>query len=349
MLQGWQHVVKWHETTQLFTPHCQQWDGSVALRCDVRTDGSSRWGGARRTAGSGVVTTVHTTTGSKLVGILDDGITAPEAAAALLIACVRGLQLALRHPTHVCPFWIKFHFDCNSAGYTSAGHWQAKTHGYYQSMTRAIVYAIEELHGSNAVEWQHVYGHSGDPLNEAADAASWAAACGWTHSSSLRQWLSFLGDGDEATQEAVHWLWLLLANESRPLYGPRLDVRNQCWWFTVAKCGEDFTGQGHSFAKHSASRGPATSDIPKMVRIKMATANVLTLHPQRRGQYGNGVSARMESLLRQAAEANFMFVGIQESRCQGQGHKFTEEYHIAEAQEVFSCGSEGKPPQTMEC
>lgn len=33
-------------------------------------------------------------------------------AAGLLVASVRGLQLALRHPTHVCPFCIKFHFDC---------------------------------------------------------------------------------------------------------------------------------------------------------------------------------------------------------------------------------------------
>ena len=175
ILQGWQHVIKWHETTQSFIQQCPPWEGSVAYRYDIHTDGSSCWHETTRNAGSGVVTTVHTINGTELAGIdavlLDEGTTAPEAeAAALLIASVRGLQLALRHPKQECPFWIKFHFDCTSAGFTSAGQWQARAHEGYQCLTRAIIYAIEEMHGSNAVEWEHVYGHSGDPRNEAAEA-----------------------------------------------------------------------------------------------------------------------------------------------------------------------------------
>ena len=333
-LQGWQHVIKWHDTTQSLMPSCPTWEGTVALRYDIHTDGSSFRNEEGRHAGSGIVTTVHTANGLELAGIdaveLEHGTTAPEAeAAAILIASLRGLQFALRHPKQVCPFWIKFHFDCTSAGYAAAGQWQAKAHERFQSITRAVIFAIEEIHGCNAIEWEHVYGHSGDPLNEAADAASWAAACGWTQSSSLRQWLDFLGEGDQNLQEAVHWLWLLYASETRPLDGPRLDNHGKCWWFTATQRDTGFTGQHHSLPRCQSKSTDCSSQTPcKAVRVKMATANVLTLHPQNRKQCGNGISARMESLLRQAAEANFMFIGIQESRCKSQGHKFTENFHI---------------------
>lgn len=230
---------------------------------------------------------------------------------------------------NICPFWLRFHFDCTSAGYTAAGQWQAKTHHQYQALTRAIIYAIEEMHGGEAVEWVHVRGHSGDPLNEAADAASWAAACGWTRSSTIQHWMQLLGGGNGDVQEAVHWLWLLLASKSRPLAGPRLDERNKCWWLTVPRCDAGLHGRQHSLPKfQEAIGGPTNDKFGGPFRVKMATANVLTLHPHRHGQHGVGPSARMDSLLRQAAEANYMFVGIQESRCKGQGHRFTDEYHV---------------------
>ncbi len=196
--------------------------------------------------------------GRELVGIdavaLPVGTTAPEAeAAAMFIAGIRALQLALRHPTHICPFWINFHLDCTSAGYTAAGHRWAKTNEKYQSLTRAIIFAIEELHGQGAVEWRHVFGHSGDPLNEAADAASSAAACDWTHSSTLQDWMTLVGQGDEHTKEALHWLWLLCANVSGPLAGPRLGEISQCWWLTAPLREEGLTGQGHSFPRNKAT------------------------------------------------------------------------------------------------
>ena len=81
ILQGWQHVIKWHETTQSFMQQCPIWEGGAAFRYDIHTDGSSCWHETTRTAGSGVVTTVHTINGTELAGIdavaLDEGTTAP--------------------------------------------------------------------------------------------------------------------------------------------------------------------------------------------------------------------------------------------------------------------------------
>ena len=209
-------VVKWHPATQDQLDTIPDWRGEIPLGISFFTDGSAAKFPDQRRSAAAVVRIIHTDQGDRFGGFrcYDTSVNgfAPHAeAAAILTAVLWTAQmcettLLLRGST------ICFHFDCMFAGMNAQGQWRANAHETIQHLSRALVHWLETRYRV-CPQWCHVKAHSGQPWNEAADAAAWAAVSQWipqTDFCSIQQQL--LTD-----EPGVAWMWMLdLAEQHHP-------------------------------------------------------------------------------------------------------------------------------------
>ena len=155
-------------------------------------------------------------------------------------------------------------------------------------------------HGCN---WHHVKAHSGCPWNECVDVAANAAT---QEGSSLPTfsdlWREILND--EADQVALGWVWYL----ERMQWCPSKEVHVSQTGMTVKLPANHIEDLDTRLAMDACWK--TVKDVQpalrKRVEITAATANVLSLFAGKddklaKGQY---ISARMEALQLQFAEAN---------------------------------------------
>lgn len=169
----------------------------------------------------------------------------------------------------------------------------------------------------------HVKGHSHNPWNDLADALAGRAL---TH-----DWFTFdvdpllgIATFDMADLVTVQWLWLFELSMRGHSNAPVLHQRQ--WKFNAAApLNHQPVADLHPFIM--SVEEPTHVSASSFVRLRVATANVLTLYPQ--SKHGAAyMSARAEALAHQFHRAGVQCVGVQESRCKKHGHDFFEGFHV---------------------
>ena len=315
-------VVKWHPATQAAFDTTPAWTCEHPIGFSFYTDGSSAFLDNERVAAAAVVMIVHTALGDRFGGFrcytLEEGAYAPQAEmTGVFTAALWAAQLCDRYSTSFPE--LSFFFDCLVAGNTASGEWRIIAHSSLQSTTRSLIQWIERRFQVRT-HWYHVYAHSGVAWNEAADAVTWAVVAHWIDAPSFQPIWRFI----TACDPAVHWLWLLEAALQHdatfpPIFGGFMTIN------ASAPLADAPSSCDHPMACKSTTDTAVPVSTSLMQRC--ATANVLTLHPNKNA-YGTGISARMESLLRSFANANIDVVGIQESRSRLHGHVQCEGFHV---------------------
>ena len=189
-------------------------------------------------------------------------------------------------------------FDATSAGYKAFGQWGGSSYAPLVSNLRALCYFIEFRYGIQT-QYEHIYGHTWHPGNEAANTvASYSSQDGAVLSS---VWSQFFERG---VCEEAQWLWAIWKPE----------------WKSYWQNGYLFLPKAPLTKPNAAifMPGPidtttASSTTSKTYDCVIATANVLTLLPTGNAQGLQGRS-RLELLQEQFYDHGCHIVGIQESR-----------------------------------
>eukprot|EP00438_Fugacium_kawagutii_P033231 Skav228415 [mRNA] locus=scaffold1325:97576:109501:+ [translate_table: standard] len=100
---------------------------------------------------------------------------------------------------------VHIHYDNLAVGRQACGDWAAKAHPWLGSLQRSLMRLCEFRYGAT-ISLHHVYGHQGNPGNEAADALALAAAEGrpsadWSHYFAYVSKKTFVHHAD--------WFWFL--------------------------------------------------------------------------------------------------------------------------------------------
>ena len=319
-------VVKWHPSTQELLEFIPDWQGEAPTGISFFTDGSAANFTNQRRSSAAVVRIIHTACGDRFGGFrcYDTSINgfSPHAeAVAILTAVLWTAQMCELNP-HLQGSTFCFHFDCLFAGMNAHGQWRTNAHESIQHLSRAIVHWLETRYRIHA-QWHHVKAHSGQPWNEAADAAAWAAVSQWIPQIDFcpiqHQLLS--------DEPGAAWLWMLdLAEQHHPAVPAITDGI-----MTVnasAALSIPSTAANHPFLARPEMQ-PADLQETHLT-LTCATANVLTLY-QNKQEYGKGITARMESLLQAFADEGINVIGVQETRSQINGHTTCQDFHILSA------------------
>eukprot|EP00438_Fugacium_kawagutii_P030079 Skav224028 [mRNA] locus=scaffold3968:96931:102553:+ [translate_table: standard] len=218
---------------------------------------------------------------------------------------------------------VTLHFDCLMAGRIADGSWIAHQPVDLYVLNRNLVFWIQQRHHC-VLQWQHVYGHSGDPMNEAADCVAWAALNQWIPAPSFEEVIKFV-TLDHTMSEDWHWIWLVEAACQMHPALPRLRGTNLV--FDVSTPLEAALNTGPPelipMCRPHRIQAPPTS----LLSLRFVTANVLTLYApeQSAGAY---VSARMEALMKAFDDAHCDVIGLQETRSRVHGLLDSDLYHV---------------------
>ena len=326
-------VVKWHEQTLLARVAYPDWQYELPIRIWFYTDGASsaRIDPPHRRASASVVLLLETVRGMRFGGFRVCKVPAPATApfaehAALHLATLWCIQVQewCRSAFGTTGIETTFAFDCHAAGYAAQGRWFCPQHATLHQRTRALQHWIQSRYACVSA-FLHVHSHRGDPWNEAADAACWAA---------LHDWIPCL-DFDALCQhqlapfdDVVTWLWYW-----------QCALHGEVGFPTVADGFLNFSfvhdetpvldSSAHTFCQMQCDDSNAMCHTASFT-LRVATANVLTLYSNQAAQ-GRYVSARHEALMRAFHLQGVHLVGVQETRSKLTGHHDSEHYHILAA------------------
>ena len=332
-IQPFASVVQWHSQTQLARCQTSDWTGAMPLRIWFYTDGASCFApdeGAR-TASASVVMIIETSWGYQFGGfracLVPQPATAPLAEhVALHLATLWCLQMlewcTWTYGKSNIP--VVFAFDCLAAGAAAQGRWLCQYHANLHRRTRALQQWIDcRFHCPT--EFLHVPSHRGDPWNEAADAICWAAVHGWIPAFDFE---CLCTTQLTPYDDVVEWLWFW-QNACSGVVGYPC-IRDGAFCFQIEHSDlPAVNASEHTLARFQADQHEGPRPTCEAT-LRVATANVLTLYPNKSAQ-GGFVSARHEALMHSFHEKGIQIAGVQETRSRLQGHHETEFYHVLSA------------------
>eukprot|EP00435_Cladocopium_sp_Y103_P060951 s84_g22.t1 len=303
------------------------WDGTPPQAVHFYTDGSFRPTSVQ--ASAGVVLVLETADGMRFGGFHTAWCwqtpSAPRAeTSAVIVALMWALQLAVTLDCRGIEF--VFHFESVYAGRVAQGICMSELNQDLTVIARSLALWLEQFLWSSP-QWLHVKGHSDDPWNDLADVvAGQAIDMNFVtfDIATLASCCTFDG-ADLITQQ---WIWLF----ERSLQG-RSDapVLHQLQWKlnAAAPLQSNPDSAIHPFMRIHvpAVRSPIDRNY---MRLRFATANVLTLYPGQ-NQASGFLGARAEDLASQFHQAGIHCIGIQETRFRGDGHRFFEGFHVLSA------------------
>ena len=202
------------------------------------------------------------------------------------------------------PIFFTFNFDAMSSGYPAAGFWRTTHAQNWRTLMRSLAQLLPTRHGLQALLWQHVPANSGHAWNEAVDVlAKHAAAQHFQVESPNALWESWMTLNDHLT--ALQWLWCYeLMQVNDPRVPPLINGQLHCTLAAERACAN---------LESTTSTRQASPAFPQTVqlRIKLATANVLTLSS---GTTTRPIVARQTILMEQMEQEGCTIVGVQETR-----------------------------------
>ena len=300
------------------------WTIEHPIGFDFYTDGSFLR--QRQCAASGVVLIVHTHDGQRFGGFQTSGCwnepSAPRAeASALSLALHWAISLAAQFEyTNV---QMRFCFDSLFAGRAAQGLCHSDNNQDLTIVLRALALWLEQI-STKTLQWTHIKGHSDDPWNDLVDAVARQAALSKTFTYDLHACLAMC-TFDLSDFVTVQWIWLV---ELSMRGHPDAPVLHGTYWKFNSAAATHSKAEAHVhplIVQQSARSLQVSQDVN--ISCRFATANVLTLYPQReRG--ASFLGARAENLAHQFRTARLQFIGLQETRCQRQGHDHFECFHV---------------------
>ena len=148
------------------------WTFEKPIRYQIFTDGSF-YKNTPDIGGCGLALVILTEYGPRCGGILSRTCvpTAKSHSAenmAMIWAVMVAFQLSTLHASMFAstPFTVEFCYDATVTGQQSAGAWTAYKHPTMQRFIRDIVYVLQHRHGTQALQWTHVFAHQGHWWNE---------------------------------------------------------------------------------------------------------------------------------------------------------------------------------------
>eukprot|EP00438_Fugacium_kawagutii_P008387 Skav236653 [mRNA] locus=scaffold691:264633:270341:- [translate_table: standard] len=189
-----------------------------------------------------------------------------------------------------------------TVGKQAEGQWKAVQHPRGAHLLRALIRLLECRFGV-VIRHEHVFAHSGDPGNEAADVLAGAAAQGYP----LHDWTHFF-------QFSLRHDFVLAAEWCWQLFHCPLDA----WWDGTMLClPQRPLGSGNSLPLHFEKPTEPPTLTEGQVHLKIASCNVLTLKSSSgpaEEHHGLCGPARQELIFKQCAELRFHIVAFQETR-----------------------------------
>ena len=294
--------VHWHPNSIPWTSGAW-WNLGYADEIAIYTDGSASQHGSSSAAVIFVASAGHWFFGGYLKQDLPGPRCAHRAELCGLLLAYHYLnptlrRLAFQQPS---PPKVSLLFDATSAGYKAAGYWKGSTYEHLTKTLRSLEFFLEARF-QIAIDFLHVYGHTGDPGNEAANTI--ANFTNPDHRYDHSVWCKAF---DNHVPEEIQWLWALWKPEWQYLWnGAILECPNHP--VTQPQAGVF----GPQDSVKDPSEGSEGLDLLHF-DVKIASANVLTLLPKR-GPAGVQGRARMEMLQKQFAQEGYHLIGVQEAR-----------------------------------
>lgn len=217
---------------------------------------------------------------------------------------------------------VHFAFDATSAGNKAFGRWGGDSYPTLVGHLRALRYFLEFRYDIK-LEYEHIYGHTWDPGNEAANTVAQYPPQEQVCLSST--WCQFFDRGE--CHEA-HWLWAIWKPEWQGLWSNgRLFLPSKPATVPTPSVGE----------QNVAPAANGSAPQKQQFECTLATANVLTLLPSKK-ECGLQGKTRRELLQEQFHAAGCHVVGIQESRHKKECRVNQKLYY------VFKLASHGQRP-----
>eukprot|EP00435_Cladocopium_sp_Y103_P054060 s146_g17.t1 len=300
------------------------WTGEQPLRFDFFSDGSFH--PSKTSAAAGVVLIVHTDVGPRFGGYQTakcPGVaSAPRAEATALVLALQWSASLLLHSgfDHVL---VGFHYDSVYAGHVAQGKCVSLLNEEMITVVRSLVLWLEQLLVAPPT-WHHVRGHSDHPWNDLADAVATRAVQTEVFTHDLSVFLDACSfDGNDFCP--MQWLWLY----ERSLQGrPDAPVLHQLHWkFNVAAPFAFLPECSQQPWPRRCQRLHPQPLAATSIRIRVASANVLTLYPVQ--DYASSfLGARAEHLAQQFCQAGIHCIGLQETRCRKVGYASHDRFHV---------------------
>ena len=306
--------VDWHDSSQQWLA-LDWWVDEPICEMHFYTDGS------QRSVGCGLASALFVKTqegnwlygGYKAMKLKQSGSYAAELSALLVtfkwIYDIGRLSCPL-------PDVVDVHFDSTSAGFRSTGHWEGHTFSCTVTSLRSLAHLIEERLGCS-IRGSHVRAHCGDPGNEIANSLAY-----WAAGHAVEELDGCLHSCCEGCHDrALEWLFFLFKQELVPFWS----------------CGHLFLP---AQPLTEPSLDPLFDTMPRLeapeqrechVNFKITSANVLTLLPGSETMAGLLDTARQETILRQAKEAEILILSLQETRLRKSTFRTTKDFWIVQA------------------
>ena len=240
---------------------------------------------------------------------------------AVAIAVFWAVQLVTRYPYGHLPFC--FYFDSSYAGNAAQGRRAHLLNPDLTKIVRSLTLWLDMLLVHPA-QWHHVRGHSNHPWNELADTVA-ARVCKECFVTLDTPTFVALCSFDDADHIPLQWLWLF----EGPLrgYASAPPLHGTTWKLNLADPLLSVPDADlHPFLCQQSEPSHA-HDSMEPVTLRCATANVLTMYPDRKHS-ATFFSARAEELEGQFHAAQLHCVGLQETRCRRDGHDVLGHYHV---------------------
>ena len=319
--------VVWHDSTVQAFKEVPAWDLAQGL-CDhyaLFTDGST----GQTSHGSAAVVLLGQWHGQwywlGALALADPGQnrSGRMETLAIQLALVWTIQIVLLHrSSRILLPTIKFGYDSMVAGFTAAGLWNAHANTDLQSWNRALVYWLQAILPPSSMSWEHIPSHRGHAWNEAADTVASLAANGTIKAGSIEEWE--LRAALSTWENSLQWVWTLEDSHFQPILRQLQGNLFLCFPLPTQTM---LRPPQHPFQRLS------TTSVPIGVQekqCKMASANVLTLFPDKQGEpwTGSFASARLDSLVAMFQAEDYVVVGIQESRMKFEGYRDLGDWHL---------------------
>ena len=216
----------------------------------------------------------------------------------------------------VLPEQVEVHFDSTSAGFRATGHWQGSTYTSTVVCLRALAFLIDERFRCT-IEGSHIKAHYGNGGNEMANSlAYWAAEY-----------------SDEEIDTCLHscceglfdlemeWIFFLFKTELAPFWHEgHLQLPARPSTPSMDICPDDWNSGLHPPEENEGC-----------ARMKISSANVLTLLPGQDTEVGLLDSARQATILKQAQEAGVHILSLQETRLRKSLFRSTPDFLIVQS------------------